>query len=224
MDEAALAAARGLANPPETTPALWPDRALSPALAADLGTLAASPPDGAKVRQLAALARCLRDAIDIDVPLAAVTDLFGVDARAPADLAKLLDLAAPPPDDAAAFGDVAERTLRDAASNPASADALRRSVTSENSKLLLAELGDLDGGADAFHDASDFAFDPGRDTPDLPDAAGGITCLFDFKPKADDAPPPPAPAAGDGGVTCLFDFKPKADPPPAPTDEEDDDW
>jgi len=217
--EPATAAARGAADAALAGDGgAWPDRGLSRALRDADAAMAAAPPDGAKVAQLLALARGLGDAGDLGVPVAAVAHLFGV---AASGLGALLDLRAPPPDDAAVFGELAARRLAEARRDPAVADALRRAHASDASRELQHELEGLGAGAAAA--PSSFAFSPGRDgaPPALFDAgAEEPQVLFDFKPK------------DDGEPQVLFDFKPKDDGEPQvmfdfkPKDDaaDDDDW
>ncbi|KAH8076018.1 Rab3 GTPase-activating protein [Aureococcus anophagefferens] len=140
---------------------------------------------------------------DLGAPSAAVAHLFGV---AASGLGALLDLRAPPPDDAAVFGELAARRLAEARRDPAVAGAFRP-APSDASRELQHELEGLGAGAAAA--PSSFAFSPGRDgaPPRLFDAgAEEPQVLFDFKPK------------DDGEPQVMFDFKPKDNA------ADDDDW
>ncbi|KAH8096302.1 Rab3 GTPase-activating protein [Aureococcus anophagefferens] len=158
----------------------WPDRGLSRALRDADAAMAAAPPDGAKVAQLLALARGLGDAGDLGVPVAAVAHLFGV---AASGLGALLDLRAPPPDDAAVFGELAARRLAEARRDPAVAGALRP-APSDASRELQHELEGLGAAPRAV---------------ELRPKDDGEPRSFDFKPK------------DDGEPQVMFDFKPKDD-------------
>jgi hypothetical protein len=194
----------------------WPGFALPEALGAAWRRYATDPPDPRKVAQLAALARCLVAARAEDLPISAVAALFGADPS-------LLALDVPPPDDAAAFGDLAETAVAEAAADPDAAAALRASSAKSANARLADELRSLDagGGAPPPPARSDFAFRPDRD-------GGEPEVLFDFSPKAEpevlfDFSPKAEPEV-------LFDFSPKAEAPlpaPAPAspaESEDEDW
>ncbi|KAJ8601643.1 hypothetical protein CTAYLR_009827 [Chrysophaeum taylorii] len=104
---------------------VWPRRDLGPRLGEAWAHYEARPPCAARVRQLHALKRCLRLALDSDLPLSCVADRFGLAERSSDHL---LELETPPRDDVAAFADLAEAALKDAVSDPSKAQALRLSA------------------------------------------------------------------------------------------------
>uniref|UniRef100_A0A7S3JTI1 Rab3-GAP regulatory subunit N-terminal domain-containing protein n=1 Tax=Aureoumbra lagunensis TaxID=44058 RepID=A0A7S3JTI1_9STRA len=110
----------------------WPSRRLSLSLSTAWQNFRKFPPAPERIKQLAALCRCLQLVLatpTADLPLACVSDLFGLAEQQRTSSHNqehhLLQLHTAPRDDLSAFADMAEATLTSALTSPQMADKLR---------------------------------------------------------------------------------------------------
>lgn len=119
-----------------STTSCWPSRDLGPQVAGAWADYREKPISTLRLAQLDALKRCLRLALEAqDLPLGCVAELFGLGEKS-SDM--LLQLETPPRDDVAAFADLAQATLQNAANDPRFANKLRLAHSRRSVPSLVA--------------------------------------------------------------------------------------